>query len=147
MGEAYALEGPGACELIQHNLDAVYLVSGSENLYVVRLFNARWWCREEVEEEVGILRHLNARGIRAAAPVQRKDGGWVSTVHAPEGERQLLVYEYLEGEGLIPSRDAGKLGELVGRMHRALEDCVIPRRRQELTLRGLMENTFRDPGV
>jgi Ser/Thr protein kinase RdoA (MazF antagonist) len=63
-------------------------------------------------------------------------------VQAPEGERQLLVYEYLQGEGLVPSRDAGKLGELVGRMHRALEDCVLAQRRRELTWRGLMENTF-----
>jgi Ser/Thr protein kinase RdoA (MazF antagonist) len=52
------------------------------------------------------------------------------------------VYQYLKGEGLVPSRDAGKLGELVGRMHRALEDCVLVQRRRELTLRALMENTF-----
>lgn len=140
--EAYGVGDAATCELIQHHLDATYLVSEAEKHNVVRLYNARWWSREEVEGEVGVLRHLRARGIRVAAPVKRQDGGWVTTVQAPEGERQLLVYEYLEGEGLIPSRDAGKFGELVGRMHRALEDCVLSQRRQELTLRGLMENTF-----
>jgi Ser/Thr protein kinase RdoA (MazF antagonist) len=140
--DAYGAGDTARCELIQNHLDATYLVSETQGRHVVRLFNARWWCRDEVEGEVGVLRHLRARGIRVAAPVKRKDGGWVTSVLAPEGERQLLLYEYLEGEGLVPSRDAGKFGELVGRMHRALEDCVLPQRRQELTFTALMEHTF-----
>ena len=80
--DAYAVGEAATCELIQHNLDAVYLVSEAEKHHVVRLYNARWWSREEVEGEVGVLRHLGAWGIRVAAPVQRKDGGWVTSVQA-----------------------------------------------------------------
>lgn len=140
--DAYRIGDAATCELIQRHLDATYLVSEGEKHHVVRLYNARWWTREDVEGEVEVLRHLRARGIRVAAPVQRQDGGWVTTVQAPEGERQLLVSEYLEGEGLLPSRDAGQFGELVGRMHRALEGCVLPQRRRGLTFRELTENTF-----
>jgi Ser/Thr protein kinase RdoA (MazF antagonist) len=117
-------------------------VSSENQRFIVRLYNARWWCREEVEGEVAVLRHLRARAVRVAAPIERKDGEWVTTVRAPEGERQLLVYEYLDGEGLLPSRDAGSFGELVGRMHRALADCVLVQRRRELTLKRLTEDTF-----
>jgi Ser/Thr protein kinase RdoA (MazF antagonist) len=48
----------------------------------VRLYNARWWCREEVEGEVAVLHHLRSRAVRVAAPVKRKDGDWVTTVRA-----------------------------------------------------------------
>jgi Ser/Thr protein kinase RdoA (MazF antagonist) len=140
--DAYGIGAAARCELIQRHLDATYLMSEGEKQHVVRLYNARWWTRQDVEGEVDVLRHLAARGIRVGAPVQRKDGGWVTSVPAPEGERQLLLYEYLEGEGLVPSRDAGRFGELVGRMHRALEGCVVSRRRRELTFRGLTEDTF-----
>ena len=142
MREAFGIGASASCELLSRHLDATYLVSDIGERHIARLFNARWWSQEEVAGEVEVLRHLKARGIRVAAPIERKDGGWVTAVQAPEGERQLLVYEYLEGEGLVPSRDAGKLGELVGRMHRALEDCVLTQRRRELTLRGLVEGTF-----
>jgi len=139
---AYAIEASATCELIQRHLDATYLVSGENERLIARLYNARWWSREEVEGEVAVLRHLGARRVRVAAPVQRRDGAWVTMISAPEGERQLLVYEYLDGEGLLPSRDAGAFGELVGRMHRALTDCVLEQRRCELTFRRLTADAF-----
>ncbi len=142
MREAYDIAASATCELLQRHLDATYLVSDLGERQIARLFNARWWTREEVAGEVAVLRHLKARGISVAAPVERRGGGWITVVQAPEGERQLLVYEFLEGEGLVPSRDAGNFGELVGRMHRALEDCVLAQRRRELTFQALMANTF-----
>jgi Ser/Thr protein kinase RdoA (MazF antagonist) len=138
----YAVEEPATCELIQRHLDATYLVTGTNERRIARLYNARWWSREEVEGEIAVLRHLEARGVRVAAPVKRTDGAWLTALDAPEGERQLVVYEYLDGEGLLPSRDAGRFGELVGRMHRALADCVLVQRRRELTFRGLTQDTF-----
>jgi Ser/Thr protein kinase RdoA (MazF antagonist) len=140
--EAYGVAASATCELLQHYLDATYLVSDAGNSRIVRLFNSRWWTREEVEGEVAVLRHLELRGVGVAAPVPRRDGTWVTTVQAPEGQRQLLAYQYLEGDALVPSRDAVKLGEAVGRMHRALEDCVLEHPRRELTLRGFMKDTF-----
>lgn len=138
----YGIDEFFTCELIQRHLDAVYLLSGDTGRLIARLYNARWWSREEVEGEVVVLRHLQARKVRVAAPLQRRDGAWVSTIQAPEGERQLLVYEYLDGEGLIPSRDAGRFGKFVGRMHRALADCVLVQRRHEFTVRRLTEDVF-----
>jgi Ser/Thr protein kinase RdoA (MazF antagonist) len=140
--DAYLIEGSATCELIQRHLDATYLITSEQGRHVVRLYNAHWWSQEEVDAEVAVLRHLRSSEVRVAAPVVRKDGAWVSSVQAAEGERQLLVYEYLEGEGLLPSRDALSLGELVGRMHRALQDFVLPQRRRELTARALTESTF-----
>lgn len=140
--QAYAIEESATCELVQRHLDATYLVSGSNGRCIARLYNARWWSREEVEGEVAVLRHLQARGVRVAPPLQRADGDWVTTIQAPEGERQLLVYEYLDGEGLLPTRDAARFGELVGRLHRELEDCVLTQRRREMTFRALTEETF-----
>jgi Ser/Thr protein kinase RdoA (MazF antagonist) len=140
--DSYPVDEPATCELIQRHLDATYSITSGKGRLIVRLYNARWWCREEVEGEVAVLRHLAAHAVRVAAPIQRNDGGWVTTVLAPEGERQLLVYECLEGEGLLPSRDAGGFGELVGRMHRALADCVLEQPRRELSVRRLTADSF-----
>jgi len=140
--DSYSINEPAICELIQRHLDATYSISSGSERLIARLYNARWWCREEVEGEVTVLRHLAARAVRVAAPIQRNDGGWVTTVLAPEGERQLVVYEYLEGEGLLLSRDAGSFGELVGRLHRALADCALVQPRRELSARRLTMDSF-----
>jgi Ser/Thr protein kinase RdoA (MazF antagonist) len=142
MRQAYTVEDSATCELLQRHLDATYLVSGKSDRLIARLYNARWWSQEEVEGEVAVLRHLTNRRVRVAAPVKRRDGGCMTTIHAPEGERQLVVYEYLDGDGLLPSRDAGAFGELVGQMHGALEDCRLEHHRRELTFRRLTTETF-----
>jgi Ser/Thr protein kinase RdoA (MazF antagonist) len=142
--QVYRVGDFATCELIQRNLDATYLVSDNSTRLIARLFNARWWSRAEIEAEIKVLRHLKATRVRAAFPVQRQDGGWASTIQAPEGERQLVVYEYLDGDALVPSRDARGYGEVVGRMHAALADCVLEHNRRELTCRRLANDAF-DP--
>jgi len=139
---AYATRGSPTCELIQHNLDATYVLAEQARRHLVRVYNARWWSLEEVLGEIEVLEQLEARGLRVAVATARKDGGRVTTVQAPEGPRQLVVYRYLEGDGLVPSRDARQFGEVVGRMHRALEGFVTAQRRRELTLPGLMQDSF-----
>lgn len=140
--EIYGAGAAATCELLQHHLDATYLLSDAEGSRILRLFNARWWSRAEVEGEVAVLQHLGQHGPRVAVPVARRDGGLVTSVAAPEGERQLLVYPYLPGEALAPSRDALELGQVVGRMHRALEGFRLVHPRRELTLQGLLTDTF-----
>lgn len=139
---AYAVEESATCELIQRNLDAIYSISATNQRLVARLYNARWWSREEVEGEVSVLRHLEGRMVRVAAPVNRNDGATVTTIQSHEGERHLLIYKYMDGEGLLPSRDAGMFGELIGRMHRALADCTLVHRRRDLTCRRLTQDSF-----
>lgn len=140
--EAYATGGALTCELIQQNLDATYLLAERDRRHLARLYNSRWWSLDEILGEIEVLEHLAARDIRVAAPTRRKDGGWVTTVRAPEGPRQLVVYRYVEGEGLLPSRDARQFGEVVGRMHRVLQDLVTTHRRRELTWAGLIRDGF-----
>ncbi len=120
----------------------MYEVSDSSQRFLVRLYNSRWWSLEDVEGELEVLGYLDGRGIRVAAPVRRKDGGWVTTVQAPEGTRLLVVYRYLEGEALVPSRDARPFGQLVGHMHLELEGFAPKHRRPELTFEALMRDSF-----
>lgn len=140
--EAYAIGGMVSCELIQHNLDAIYVLAGRDRRHLIRVYNSRWWSLEEVLGEIEVLEHLAARDVRVAAPTRRTDGEWVTTVQAPEGPRQLVVYRYVEGEGLVPSRDARRFGEAVGRMHRVLEGFVTIHPRRALTFSALMRDSF-----
>lgn len=140
--ERYGCSTAATCELLQHHLDATYLLADAGDSRVVRLFNARWWSRAEVEGEIAVLQHLEKQGVRVAAPTPRRDGQWLTAVRAPEGERQLLVYPYLHGEALVPSRDALELGRTVGRLHRALENFRLSHPRPQLTLSGLMASSF-----
>lgn len=81
---AYDIGGAATCELIQRQLDAVYLVSGRAvsgravsghaPRLIARLYNARWWSRAQIEGEISVLRHLEARSVRVAAPVKRATG-------------------------------------------------------------------------
>lgn len=140
--EAYDIPAALECELLQHHLDATYLLHDEVGRYVVRLYNARWWTAAEVAGEVDLLRHLIGAGVSVAEPVVRRDGQWITTVLAPEGERQLVVQKFLGGEAVLPSRDARQFGELAGSMHRASEgyDFAVPRR--ALTFEGLLRDSF-----
>jgi Ser/Thr protein kinase RdoA (MazF antagonist) len=140
--ELYGARPSATCELVQHHLDATYLLSDAADSRIVRVFNARWWTGAEVAAELAVLRHLSERGLRVAAAVPRRDGALQSAVQAPEGERQLVVYEYLDGQALVPSRDAQQLGAAVGSMHRALEDHTLLHARRELTVQGFLTDSF-----
>ncbi len=139
---AYDIPAGLECELLQAHLDATYLLRDEVGRYVVRLYNARWWGASEVTGEVELLRHLVRAGVCVAEPLARRDGQWVTTAVAPEGERQLVVTRFLNGEAVLPSRDARQFGELAGKVHQATEgyEFTVPRR--ELTFEALLRDSF-----
>ena len=63
---------------------------------MVRVYRAGWRSPSEIIYELELLTHLSARGVAVAAPSRTKDDRLVHTLPAPEGERQVAVFAYVE---------------------------------------------------
>ena len=75
-------------------------------------------CRQKSEDdlaaELAVLKHLEEEGFRAAYPIRRDDGDFISTT--PSGT--VILYSYIEGEepGLTPGT-AGEAARALAELH------------------------------
>ncbi len=142
LGEEYALGSPVSCELISAGLDATYLLETSEARFVIRLYNARWWAPAEIQYQLAALVHLAHRQVPVARPIARQDGELATTVLAPEGPRQLAVFEFVDGELFEPATDAREYGWTAAAIHSNSEDFACPEPRRRLDITGLLQASF-----
>lgn len=63
--------------------------------------------------------YLHKKGASVAVPVERKDGGFITAILAPEGERYAIVTQYAEGTILTfdDARDALTFGQAAAAIH------------------------------
>jgi Ser/Thr protein kinase RdoA (MazF antagonist) len=64
---------------------------------VLKVYRSGWRSADEIGWEVDLLTHLAAVSVAVAAPLFRRDGEYIGTVHAPEGVRCYVLFEYAEG--------------------------------------------------
>ena len=83
--EAYNLGSAVRAWAISRALTDNYAVEASGHRYVLRLYPIQWRTRADVLFELDFIRHAAARGVPVAAPLPRRDGGWLTEVDAPEG--------------------------------------------------------------
>ena len=115
------------CHLIRRGLNdnyAVRLADGSR--YVARLYSIRPRGGFNVDFELALLAHLEAKGASVAGSVPAAEGRSHVQLQFPEGRRALAVFRH--AEGAIP--DALEEFELTGRtlaqIHQAARDYSGP---------------------
>jgi Ser/Thr protein kinase RdoA (MazF antagonist) len=145
---AYALGEVRACVLLQHNLNDTYIVDTTMGRYILRVSQARrpnrwsWRTSEDIFFELDVLLHLSRKGVPVAAPLAQRDGTYISVVHAPEGERHLVLFTYAQGEPLTPSKQTEPLargyGGAVAQLHTATDDFTSTHPRFALDLDFLL---------
>jgi Ser/Thr protein kinase RdoA (MazF antagonist) len=145
---AYALGEVRACALLQHNLNDTYIVDTTTGCYFLRASQARrpnrwsWRTSEDILFELDVLLHLFRKGVPVAAPVTQRDGTYMSKVHAPEGDRHLVLFTSAQGEPLTPPRQteprARGYGGAVAVLHTASDDFASSHPRFALDLDFLL---------
>ncbi|MEM9807570.1 MAG: phosphotransferase [Cyanobacteria bacterium P01_D01_bin.56] len=136
----YELPTITACEFWQQGQNDTYkLFSGKEN-YILRVYRQGWRTRSAIEFELEALLYLQSRGARIACPIARRDGGFISSVMAPEGERYVIVTEYAWGEILRfeEAADATLFGQAVAEIHNCSSGFQPRLMRQPLDLGHLI---------
>jgi Ser/Thr protein kinase RdoA (MazF antagonist) len=121
------------CHLIRRGLNDNYSLRCADGTrYVARLYSIRPRGSFNVDFEVALLAHLDAKGAGVAAPVPAAQGRTHVELQFPEGPRALSVFRH--AEGAIP--DTPEEFELTGRtlahIHEAARDYGGPPSRYTL---------------
>lgn len=118
-----------------------YLLSTSEAQYVARVYGIRWRSQSEIQYELELLRHLHARGVAVAAPIPCNDGSLACPVSAPEGIRQLALFQFVQGTTLSweQVQDWELAGQWAAEFHDASEDFTSQWTRPRLDMQYLID--------
>lgn len=142
----YSIDTPIKCVFWERGANDTYQVRCTDALYFLRIYRHSAFPREANEFEAEALNYLHQQGCPVAYPIERKSGGFVTEILAPEGLRYALLTALAEGS--TPDYDSPKICRLVGqsvaRMHLASSGFSTSHKRTYLDLPGLLENSMVD---
>jgi len=92
----YGMGSGLTCVLYKLGINDIYLVMGVQGRWVLRVSPTSGYSPVQVGSEMAMLRHLKSSGVAVAAPIARRDGADVTVIKAPEGERSVVLFEYIE---------------------------------------------------
>jgi Ser/Thr protein kinase RdoA (MazF antagonist) len=126
--KAYALGNDTHCQLIKAGINHTYLVSGAGK-HVFRVYSLNWRSRKEIDEEISLLNKLKAAGIPVSFPIADKNGNYVQSLNAPEGERYGVMFSYAAGEKQHRHSPETHyhIGAILARMHQVTENMQVNR--------------------
>lgn len=117
------------CKLLKSGINDTYLVRCANSKYVLRIYALNWRTPLAISEELKVVKQLHGAGLPVSYAVAATDGGYITPIEAPEGERYCVLYSYAEGRKL-QQYDAALheyIGGLVGQMHLQLAGMELNR--------------------
>lgn len=116
---AYNLPTPTRCDYWARGFNDTYKVSTEEGNYSLRVYRHGWRSLQEVEFEIEALVYLKAAGFALAHPIEKRDGGFITAIRAPEGTRYAMLTTWVEGLPLDyeVGGSAARFGKSVARAH------------------------------
>ena len=141
----YDLDEQVRCLFLTRGVNDTYLVWAGTTQYILRIYRAGWRSLADVLYEIDFVQYLNQKGISVSLPVPQRDGGFVSTLQAPEGARQTVLFTYAPGVELDRhgARDSYLHGRVIGAMHNAASGFTSAQQRAPLDLALLMDESLR----
>jgi Ser/Thr protein kinase RdoA (MazF antagonist) len=121
---------PGVeCRLIKSGINDTYLLTTPAGKYVFRVYSLHWRTPTEISEELRLLQLLKNQELPVSWPVPDKNGGYMQTFNAPEGERFGVLFTYANGHKLpVYASDIHfKTGAVMARMHQVTQHQSLNR--------------------
>lgn len=136
----YNEAGGAGCHLVKSGINDTYQVTASSGKYIFRVYSLHWRTVPEISEELRLLLLLKENGIPVSWPLADKQGNFIQTLHAPEGERYGVLFSFAEGEKLHHYDDEAhvKIGMIMARMHGLTRS--LPLNRVTYTPKKLLED-------
>ncbi|GAH43757.1 unnamed protein product [marine sediment metagenome] len=142
----YDIVAPDECKLFNIGLNDTYVVRTKDNKrYILRVYRACMRSLSDISYEMDILNHLNNKGVAVSVPLRRKDGRFVRSLAAPEGNRYVALFTYAQGKELTYNDEsqAFQYGKAVAHVHAATEDFTSQYSRFPLDLRYLIDTPLK----
>lgn len=128
------------CYLLKSGINDTYQVTASSGKYIFRVYSLHWRTIAEISEELRLLLLLKENGIPVSWPLANKQGNFIQTLNAPEGERYGVLFSFAEGEKLLHYEEEVhlKIGGVMARMHQLTGS--MPLNRITYTAKNLLED-------
>lgn len=118
----YSLGKSIRCSLIRSKDNDNFLVQTKYDKFVLRVYRYRkHWLTDESDYlfELEWLAFLHHHGLPVSFPIQRRDGGYLSTLESPEGVRYWAIFSYAPGNQTLTPAQARRFGESIAQIHLA----------------------------
>lgn len=133
------------CRMWNRGLSDVYLVKTTGKQYILRVSQAHWRTRSEIEFEMDLLVFLRQRHIPVSYPLATHDAQLILEINAPEGSRFATLMTYAPGEialGDFNLTQSHMLGNTLAKLHIATTDFHTTIDRQPLDFNHLVDQSL-----
>ena len=137
----YKISNAKSCEFWHRGLNDTYKVMSESGNFVLRVYRKDWRTLSDIEFEMEALLFLHKNGAKVAYPIEKKEGGYVATVGADEGDRQIVVTKFIEGAVLKyeDPQDAVAYGKAAAEIHICSDGFKSNHNRYKLDTHHLVE--------
>ena len=127
--KCYGLPDPFDCELLVRGVNDVYVVNAGNQRFAARVWRAHLRDNSHVAFELNFIRHLKKAGVPVVAPRLMTDGSVFFIVEAPEGIRQVCLFDWVTGSSFanIATADVAEMiGAGMAQIHLAAPSFTPP---------------------
>lgn len=134
------------CNYLLRGLNDTYKVRTHQGQFVLRIYRVEV-PEEQIEHELSIINKLSQilmnSTTQVAVPICKLDNSLYSVIHAPEGNRFAVLFQYAEGEE-NPLNDEAScylFGQSAAKLHLAMDQIEIRQPKQELNIEFLIRQS------
>jgi Ser/Thr protein kinase RdoA (MazF antagonist) len=133
-----------SCLFFRSCINDTYQFAAGANRYYLRVYQAGWRTRPEVEAEMSAIEAIHAAGGPVALPIPLRKGGFVLDLSAPEAVRPAVLFHEAAGVDLTYDAaegpaNANRYGRAVARLHNATSRLGPPPGRPPLDLHAVLD--------
>jgi Ser/Thr protein kinase RdoA (MazF antagonist) len=141
---AYNLDKPVQCYLWRYGLNDSYVVYAGEKKAFLRIYanTTNQHTQANIQAEVDILNFLDERGVPVATAIPRKDGQYVTAIHAPEGTRHSVLFNFVESNpqrGELIAEICFQCGKALAQFHQTIDTSPNTFERHHHHLENLLD--------
>ncbi len=127
--EKYGLDNTFECKLFRTGLNHTYFISNEITKFVVRVYCHNWRSKNEIQEELKLLKLLKNNNISVSFPIYDKEDNLIQSIKAPEGLRHIVVFSFAKGQKLrsMSNDTCSEIGSIMARIHTLTENSSIDR--------------------
>ncbi|MGC4045950.1 MAG: phosphotransferase [Armatimonas sp.] len=128
--------------LLQHGDNDTYFIQHDQHKYILRVWSKDKRLHKEIEAEMELLDFLVQHHVPVVQPLLLTQGGYLTVVQAPEGERMVGLFHYAPGTAPgkhITSEHSYPYGRAVAEMHQAWDSLKRTYPRAEKNRQVLLE--------
>ncbi|WP_299984204.1 phosphotransferase [uncultured Pontibacter sp.] len=126
----YDFDETTTCRILKTGINHTYLITTSNQKFVLRVYFYNWRSEDEIREELRLLDYLKENDISVSYPIKDCDGNYINRIAAFEGERFAVLFSFAEGDSVrVPLESVSySLGVTMAKMHQLTLNRTVKRK-------------------